>query len=145
VVISDYNKGWVNYDLISYIRNRYSGPVFVDTKKPDLARLEGCIVKVNEQEYQRAVSYPTELIVTLGNSGARYQGQNFPTTKVEVVDVCGAGDTFLATLVAAFLSTGSVRESIVCANYAAAIAVQHSGVYALLPRDIKGILQHAKN
>jgi uncharacterized membrane protein (DUF485 family) len=50
IVISDYNKGTVSYELIEELRQEFAGPIFVDTKKTDLARLEGCIVKINSLE-----------------------------------------------------------------------------------------------
>jgi D-beta-D-heptose 7-phosphate kinase/D-beta-D-heptose 1-phosphate adenosyltransferase len=53
VVISDYNKGTVTYELIENLRNTFDGPIFVDTKKTDLARLEGCIVKINSFEFSQ--------------------------------------------------------------------------------------------
>ena len=34
IVISDYQKGTVSYELIEQLRKEYAGPIFVDTKKP---------------------------------------------------------------------------------------------------------------
>ena len=39
------------------------------------------------------------LIITKGAAGADYDGVNYPTEKTKIVDVVGAGDTFLAALV----------------------------------------------
>ena len=44
--------------------------------------------------------------------------------------MCGAGDTFLAALVFKYLSTHSIDEAIKFAMQAAAVTVQHIGVYA---------------
>ena len=38
VVVSDYNKGSVEYETVENLRKNYTGPIFVDTKKTDLAR-----------------------------------------------------------------------------------------------------------
>ena len=46
IVISDYNKGLVSYELIEKLKSKFSGPIFVDTKKTDLSRLNGCFVKI---------------------------------------------------------------------------------------------------
>lgn len=130
VVISDYNKGTVSYELIEQIRQEYQGPIFVDTKKTDLARLDGCIVKINRLELSLLKSQCSDLIVTLGSKGAIYKSKTYEAIDVEVVDVCGAGDTFLAALVYEYLRTGSTDRAIKFANIAASITVQHTGVYA---------------
>ena len=144
IVFSDYDKGWVSYELVETIRQRYDGPIFIDTKKQDLAKFWGCYVKVNELEYQNRWSINDKLIVTLGSQGAVYkelkQTENkFPADPVEVVDVCGAGDTFLAAMVAEYLNTNNISDAIKFANRASAVSVQHNGVYALTKEDIKKI------
>lgn len=130
IVISDYNKGSISYELIEELTNSFLGPVFVDTKKTDLARMGSAIVKINSLEYSLAKSLPENLIVTLGKHGTRYNNNTYPAPIVEVADVCGAGDTFLASLVYQYLNTKSIEEAIEFANRAASIAVKHIGVYA---------------
>ena len=44
IVISDYDKGTVSTALIERLRKEFTGPIFVDTKKTDLVRFEGCII-----------------------------------------------------------------------------------------------------
>lgn len=145
IVISDYNKGFITYQFVEELALISPAMVFIDSKKTDLARFNRCIIKVNEHEYHNRTSTPDNLIVTRGNLGAEYiqnklgLEQRFVGKRVEVVDVCGAGDTFLAALVAQFLNTGSIEEGIIYANRAAAIAVQHSGVYTLTQEDIESI------
>lgn len=139
IVISDYNKGTVDYELVEYIRHMYNGPVFIDTKKTDLARFEGCYIKINDLEYSLARTQSTDLIVTLGRDGASYRGELFPAKHIEVVDTCGAGDTFLAALCFGYLNNGcDIVEAIRFANLAAAVTVQHSGVYAPTMEEICG-------
>jgi len=144
VVISDYNKGAVDYKLIREVRRHYVGPVFVDTKKPDLAKFADCFVKINEREYQARKTVNNHLIVTLGERGAEYHAngvtQCFPAHKVEVSDVCGAGDTFLAAVTYKYLSTGDISRSIEFALAAAAVTVQHLGVYAPTLEEINAII-----
>lgn len=137
VVISDYNKGSVSYELISEIRNQYKGPIFMDTKKTDIACFHGIFVKINELEYRNRVSINSSLIVTLGSQGAMYKtGRDpkhetlYPCPKVEVVDVTGAGDTFLSAFSFEYLRSLDHEKAIEFANRAASITVQHFGVYA---------------
>jgi len=133
VVISDYNKGTVPISLIEWIRKEFNGPIFIDTKKTDLARFNGCFVKINQLEKGLAKTLPDDqwLIVTKGEKGAEYMGSTIsPDLSDDVIDVCGAGDTFLAALVYRFLDTKDMRKSIAFANKAAGITVQHVGVYA---------------
>jgi len=131
VVISDYNKGTVSYDLIEELGRAYPGLVFVDTKKTKLHRFEGCVVKINMLEYKLATTFPSELIVTDGSKGAIYRDQIYAVDTVEVADTCGAGDTFLAALTVGYLNNNrDLVKAIKFANRAAAVTVQHTGVYA---------------
>ena len=131
VVISDYDKGFLTYEHIeSIIEN--SIPVFIDTKKTDVERFQGAWVKVNELEYSRLKSECSGLIVTLGDRGAKVPHHDIycSTKSVEVMDVCGCGDTFMAALVAQYLFTKDIEKAIIFANVAAGITVQHRGNYA---------------
>lgn len=133
IVFSDYDKGFVSYDLITDTIRRFKGPVFIDTKKKDLARFERAIIKINSKEYEEAETLPgdySDLIVTSGDKGATWCRNYFPAPTVEVSDVCGAGDTFLAALVFKYLETNSINQSIPYAIKAAALTVKHLGVYA---------------
>jgi bifunctional ADP-heptose synthase (sugar kinase/adenylyltransferase) len=140
IVISDYNKGTVTYELIEELVKEVTVPIFVDTKKTDLARLAGCYVKINALEKSRATSLPDSdhLIVTHGGDGAVWNGWVYSAEIVgDVTDVCGAGDTFLAALAYKFLETNDIRDAVKFANKAASITVQHVGVYAPRLEEIK--------
>ena len=140
IVVSDYNKGTVDYQLIEDLVKEVNVPVFVDTKKTDLARLAGCYIKINALEKSRATSLPDSdhLIVTHGDNGAEWNGWVYPAEIAgDVTDVCGAGDTFLAALVYQFLVTNSMPDAIKFANKASAVTVQHVGVYAPRLEEIK--------
>jgi len=137
VVISDYNKGSITYDTIEYVISHYNGPIFIDTKKKDLKRFESAIIKINAKEYSEADTLPnSNLIVTHGTYGAVYDNQIFDSNKVNVLDVCGAGDTFFAALVYQYLETKDLVTSIKFANVAASITVQKMGVYAPTLKEI---------
>lgn len=134
IIISDYNKGFLTYGHIEQILSEASGPVFIDTKKIDLSKFSNAYIKINELEYNNSVSLPNNLIVTLGSQGAllktTYTEMFFPTTPVDVVDVCGCGDTFLAAVSYKFLVTNKIEDAIIFANRAAGLTVQHQGNYA---------------
>lgn len=134
IVISDYNKGYITYELIEKLRARFIGPIFIDTKKTDLSRFDDCYVKINSLEFKEANTHNNLLIVTNGSMGVTFKNNNgikhYKSKNVEVADVCGAGDTFLAAFVYKFLNTNCVDESIDFAIKASAVTVQHIGVYA---------------
>jgi D-beta-D-heptose 7-phosphate kinase/D-beta-D-heptose 1-phosphate adenosyltransferase len=131
VVVSDYNKGTVSYELIEELI-ALSIPIFIDTKKTDLERFQGAWVKINELEYSKITSECTGLIVTRGAQGASaiHHDINVPAPKVEVTDITGAGDTFIAALTYQYLSTKDLEQAIKFAVQASAVTVQHLGVYA---------------
>lgn len=139
VVISDYGTGYITYDTIDQIQRDFDGPIFVDSKKTDLARFERCFVKINKEEWEARTSDASDMIVSLGGEGALYAGKLYPVPKVEVSDVCGAGDTFLAALVAGYLKYGRMENAICTANLAGAIAVQHMGCYTLNQDEVQQI------
>jgi len=139
VIVSDYNKGSVEYETIEQLRKNYSGPIFVDTKKSDLARCEGCYVKINQLEFEAAKTFPTELIVTLGRDGVRYKEHKISTPQVEAFDVCGAGDTFLSALAYNYVLSGDILAAIRFATRAASVTIQHIGVYSPSLAEIEQI------
>ena len=143
IVVSDYNKGFLTYEHIEHIIKSTRCPIFIDTKKQDLSRFSAdwTYVKINEYEFNTSRSIPKNLIITLGDRGAMLKNYNneilYNTNKVEVMDVCGCGDTFLSALTAQYLFTKDIEKSIIFANAAAGITVQHRGNYAPSYNEIK--------
>lgn len=131
IVVSDYGKGVVSYELIEKII-KTKLPVFIDTKKTDLARFQGAWVKINELEYSKIKSDCSGLIVTRGAKGASIVHHQYscPAPNVEVVDVTGAGDTFLSALTYFYLETKNIEAAVDFAICASSITVQHLGCYA---------------
>jgi len=102
--------------------------MFIDSKRKDLSIFKKSIIKINEKERIDCKAVDSEnLIVTLGSNGACWKDEVFPSEKVEVRDVSGAGDTFFASFVAKFLVTNHFPESIRFANKCAASVVKKSG------------------
>lgn len=137
IIVSDYVKGTVSYELVEKLRATYSGPIFVDTKKSDIARFEGCFVKINSLENSRITSKCSGLIVTQGELGATLHDYNYPAPHVAVSDVTGAGDTFLSALAYQYLVDFNIEAAIKYAIRASAITVQHIGVYAPTHEEIQ--------
>ena len=139
IIISDYNKGLVTYELIEDILAVAKCPVFIDTKLTDLSRMQGAWVKINNLEYSKIKSECSGLIVTNGSSGASviHHDIDCPAPKVEVVDVTGAGDTFLSALAYQYLITNDIKSAVKFAINASSITVQHLGVYAPTLNEIR--------
>lgn len=137
VVISDYNKGYVSTFAIQSILESYNGPVFIDTKKQDLKLFNKAFVKINQYEYENRTSDADNMIVTFGSEKVVYKDKLYLPPKVDAHDVCGAGDTFLAALVYNYLQTESIEKAIKFAMKAAAVTVQHVGVYAPRLEEIR--------
>lgn len=136
-IISDYCKGTVSNELINKIKS-YNKPTFVDSKRSDLSIFEGFIIKINKQEYDNSNLRMNEnLIVTLGNEGALWNNKRFPTKKVEVRDVSGAGDTFFSCFIAYYLETKDIKKSIEFANKCALQVIQKSGTSTINLNEIK--------
>ena len=137
LVISDYDKGFLTEKKIQELVDWFDGPVFIDSKKTKLPKKD-CYLKINEVESKLLKGYKN-LIVTKGAGGADYNKVNYPGEKTKIVDVVGAGDTFLSALVYFYLLCGTIEKAIPYANRAAAIAVQNFGTYVLTENDVKDL------
>ena len=130
-VISDYDKGFLPNEMLVSLIHKLPKPIFVDTKKEDVGDYVGCFLKLNENEYKRAknVELIDDMVITVGSKGALYRGQVYPVVPRDIVDVCGAGDTFIAALVVHYVQYFNAPEAIRFANLCASISVEKSGVY----------------
>lgn len=85
--------------------------------------------------------HPELLLITLGPYGMmlfRKDGSyaHFPTTALEVFDVCGAGDTVVAAYTLAISAGASPEEAALLANLAAGIVVGKVGTATASPTEI---------
>jgi len=100
------------------------------------------VIKINEKEAREnsewlALHYEGELVVTLGKRGARIWFDEIPIEEeLEVRDLSGAGDTFLAGLVADYIKNSDIRTAIRFANRCAAWVVSQKGVAVVNPEKI---------
>jgi len=138
IVISDYGKGYVTYDFAKELTSSFSGLIFVDSKKSDLSCFNNCLIKINENENCNVHKYPKDyqIVVTLGERGAKWANHNYETDTVEVFDVSGAGDSFFAGLVVGYLIDNDMDDAVRFANQCAKIAVQKMGTYAVTLEDV---------
>lgn len=143
VIVSDYEKGFITERVAKEICELcllYDIPIFVDTKKRDLTCFKGSIVKINEKESKLLkTKHPDhQLVVTRGSIGAEWNNKVFGTRQVQVSDVSGAGDTFLAVLSLQYVRFNRQMETaIIMANKASSYVVQKSGTYSLKEEDVE--------
>ena len=133
IVISDYDKGFLSVDHIVEISEKHPC-VFLDTKKTLGKWCEKIkFVKINSYEYERTKLFMSsdledKLIVTLGSKGCRHKEKRYRVDNVEIKDVSGAGDTFLAGLPVKYAQTKEISDAIIFANQCATKVVQKRGV-----------------
>jgi len=135
IIVSDYCKGFLNEDDIKWICDNNEN-VFVDTKKKLGEWIGNCTyLKINSLEYENNEEFLNEYyaimdktIVTKGNEGCLFKDKIYPTQDVQVKDISGAGDTFLAGLVVEYLKTNDIIKSIKFAQECTKIVVQKHGV-----------------
>lgn len=137
VIVSDYDKGFLTLNDLKLISQ--SHPLtFIDTKKPICSEMSNyTFIKINEVEWDNCKgevyeNWENKLIVTMSERGAMYNGITYPVNNdVEVRDLSGAGDTFMASLVISYLKTNDIEESIKYANICAEKVVQKKGVVTI--------------
>jgi bifunctional ADP-heptose synthase (sugar kinase/adenylyltransferase) len=134
VIISDYNKGFLDEEVLIQI-GKLSKLSIIDTKKTisnDLIN-SFTFIKLNEHEYQKNKNISdknkNKFIITLGMNGAKHDDIVFlsPHPK-QTIDVSGAGDTFTAFFSLKYYETKNISESIKFANQMASIVVSKRGV-----------------
>ena len=141
IIISDYDKGFLNVEELKLILETDT-PTFLQTNKLlDDWCVKADFIKLNEYEYEKTKhlldnlyynNFPgidSKLIVTLGGKGCRFQNKTYPVfKKVEVRDVSGAGDTFLAAFTIHYLKNNNPDTSIKFAQECSVEVIQKHGV-----------------
>ncbi len=144
LVISDYNKGTLDqsWDLIK----EFDCPKLIDSKYRYLDCVDdNTIVKINHLEYQNLYQDLAckEIVITMGGKGFKLKKANKTFTREtafeEVVDVVGAGDSFLAGMCANFLETGvfDAEQMALFGNKVAGAKVKHFGTVAVEREEVK--------
>ena len=135
IIISDYCKGFLAEEDISYIASLHP-LVILDTKKKlgdwckDLK-----FIKVNRLEWEVSKDVIRDndwlfdkIIRTIDKMGTIYKHTTYSVTPIENADVSGAGDTFIAGFVVKYLETSDIGKSIEWGNYCAGEVVKQKGV-----------------
>lgn len=147
-ILSDYNKGTLSRarDIISHI-NSFGCKVIVDPKSSYDMYVGAWLIKANEKEaqdfkYENMLHGPSSnIIITRADKRveAKIDGVSYlvDVDKVEVADVTGAGDCFLAAFVYGLTQGYDVGKCLHIATKAATESVKHKGTYILTPKDLE--------
>ena len=163
VAFSDYHKGFFTPSLLKRLISiaRVKGvSIIVDPKGDDFTKYRGVFtLKPNLKEAYLASKLPKtaplsevastlieqagleQLIITRSEKGISLFKKDgtqldFPVRAQEVVDVTGAGDTVLATLLFALANGLNLEESIELSNIASSIAVSRLGCAHITQKEL---------
>lgn len=96
-----------------------------------------CAMLFGEDVDAALEKYPNQLIVTLGDNGARYfngeQHVHVKGYKTTAVDTTGAGDTFNGAFAHAITNGQSIEEAVYFANIAGSLSVEKFGAQGGMP------------
>ena len=119
----------------------------VDSKKRDLSVFKGSkILKINKKEYENAQGAEIfeKAFITQGEKGIKYyEFGDFvakePAQVKEVIDVTGAGDTVMATLIYCLVKgIDDPKEMMKLANKAAGIVISKFGTSTVSEKELLG-------
>lgn len=149
IVVSDYDKGTLTsgeFEILSDLQI----PTIIDLKRvrkcmPNF-RGSPCIMKCNEKELDENPFVPMladKVVVTLGSKGYSMPNtkETFPATNRtgKVIDVIGAGDSFLAGMATQFIESKDFDEYKMAAfgNRVAGEKVKHFGTLAVDRKELQ--------
>jgi D-beta-D-heptose 7-phosphate kinase/D-beta-D-heptose 1-phosphate adenosyltransferase len=139
VVVADYDKGFLTVNNLMNI-SRSHDLTFLDTKKILGKWADNfTFIKINELEWTNCekagldYSYWKEkLIITKSSKGCLYNGFIYPVeSNLDVRDISGAGDTFMAAFACSYVKTLDMSVSLRFANKCASTVIQKRGVSTL--------------
>lgn len=143
IVISNYNKGSIG-NMYCLIKDEIKAdiPMLIEDKRGRVYDFydKNVIFKANHKEVKTDKSTACnakEVVITKGAEGFELlvHGGVFPATQKQgdVVDVCGAGDSFLAGMAVNFLETGNFDplEMTLFGNFVAGEKVKRFGTVAV--------------
>ena len=85
------------------------------------------------------------LLLTLGKNGmvlfSKDSVLTFPTSRKDVYDVTGAGDTVISVLAASLVSNKTLKKSCELANIAAGLSIQQLGTVSISKSDINNAIK----
>ena len=144
VILSDYNKGVLDESLkiIEHL-NKFNCKIIVDPKEHANQYKGAWLVKPNNVEFIKFGFNNWQGNIITTNAGdnvvASIDGvdYNLPVAQVEVSDVTGAGDCFLAAFVYGLTKNYDYTQCLELAIKGSRRAVQHVGTYILTHNDIE--------
>ena len=144
VILSDYNKGTLDESLriIEHI-NKFDCKIIVDPKEHATQYKDAWLVKPNNVEFTKFGFCQWQGNIITTNAGdnvlASIDGvdYNLPVAQVEVSDVTGAGDCFLAAFVYGLTKNYGYTQCLELAIKGSRRAVQHVGTHILTHSDIE--------
>lgn len=143
-ILSDYNKGVLTHStqIIEHI-NSQGCKVIVDPKRHRKCYKGAWLVKPNAKEYKEfGFDKHKGNIITTNASGAiiaKFEDEEhfILPEQVEVNDVTGAGDCFLAAFVYGLTQDKTIKECLELAAKGATESVKHLGTYKLSKTDLE--------
>ena len=144
VILSDYNKGVLTHStqIIEHM-NSQGCKVIVDPKRNRKYYEGAWLVKPNAKEYTEfGFNKHKGNIITTNAGGAvtaKFEGEEhfILPEQVEVNDVTGAGDCFLAAFVYGLTQDKTIKECLELAAKGATESVKHLGTYTLSKTDLE--------
>ena len=144
VILSDYNKGVLveSLEIIKHL-NKFDCKIIVDPKD-HANHYEGAwLVKPNYSEFDKFgfTNWCNNIIIThaehnvIGNIDGKVY--DIPVEPVEVSDVTGAGDCFLAAFVYALTKNYDYKKCLELAVRGSTESVKHVGTYVLTEKDLQ--------
>lgn len=160
IILQDYNKGLLKDSLISSIikHGKSQGiPIIVDPKVDNFYAYKGVtLFKPNKREMELALGHPIDtqilikgkdmeklyaeldcsiLLTTLSSDGIIYfdgvKKEQVPTVKIDVADVCGAGDTVVSICACGIASGMNPKEISILANIGGSQVCESPGVVSV--------------
>ena len=144
VILSDYNKGVLDesLEIIEHI-NKFNCKIIVDPKEHANQYKDAWLVKPNYKEFDEfGFTYWQSNIITTNagnNVVATIDNTDYdiPVESVEVSDVTGAGDCFLAAFVYGLTKQYTYKHCLELAIKGSREAVKHVGTHTLTVSDLE--------
>lgn len=135
VVVSDYCKGFLSINDIQWLSENATLTI-LDTKKilgdwcssVDFIKLNRVEAGLNKEFLDKNDIYSPIFLITLDKDGCICNGVSYPADIVENADVSGAGDTFVAAFITAYLKNNSLENAIKFAVKCSSKVVSERGV-----------------
>jgi D-beta-D-heptose 7-phosphate kinase / D-beta-D-heptose 1-phosphate adenosyltransferase len=144
VILSDYNKGVLDesLEIIKHI-NKFNCKIIVDPKEHANQYKDAWLVKPNNSEFTKFGFNDWQGNIITTNAGDNVVAiidnteYNIPVEPVEVSDVTGAGDCFLAAFVYGLTKQYNYKRCLELAVKGSREAVKHVGTHKLAVSDLE--------